>query len=446
MTQLQLFLLKSSLCMVLFYFSYLIVLRKETSFAWNRAYLLFVAIFSVTAPLMSYALPEPVYGQKLVVYLNPVFLNNKPQQVTTESSAAPDIFLMIYIGAVLIMSLRFIFRISQIFMLAFKNEKRYVGKSKIVIMPDSHSPFSFFRTIFIPRERLSDPILCKLMAHEQAHIRMLHSVDLIIYELIMIIQWFNPVVWMLKKELVAQHEFSADMDVIDSGVGRSEYRETLFNYAMCPGGNSVTNNFHSLLARRIKMLTFQRSDIIGKTKVLFCIPLPVMILFLLGASKAENFIPATGSALIQTIDHNTISPDTAKQLKIQNDKTNQPQKSPVSEKLQSGEIPAEKKGITETARDSSSLNRLASFPGGWDKFEEYLQKNLPLPASGKYRMARVVFVIKTDGSVTAKMEIGLDPESDKKILRVIDNMPKWNPSIKNGSPTETTIHFPIRIE
>ena len=135
-------------------------------------------------------------------------------------------------------------------------------------------PFSWMRTIVISRKDFEESGI-EIMTHEMAHIRARHSVDMLICSFCVILQWFNPAVWLLKQELENIHEYEADESVINHGIDAKHYQLLLIKKAVgSQRFTSMANSFnHSKLKKRITMMLKRKSNPWARLKYLYVLPL-----------------------------------------------------------------------------------------------------------------------------------------------------------------------------
>ncbi|MFC2132726.1 M56 family metallopeptidase, partial [Bacteroidota bacterium] len=161
---------------------------------------------------------------------------------------------------------------------------------KIVFTDRSFTSFSFFNIIFINKERIDNAQIDKVLAHEIIHVKQKHSVDLIILEILTIVQWFNPLIWLYRSSLKGVHEYLADEGVVLQGYNRSNYQDLLLSQAMGIRVNEFTHSFNqSLIKKRIIMMTKLRSKTSAKYKVLAIVPVLAIILMAFSGSKSITF-------------------------------------------------------------------------------------------------------------------------------------------------------------
>ncbi len=155
------------------------------------------------------------------------------------------------------------------------------------------APFSWMRYIVFSRQdRVSDHR--SIVLHEQAHIAMHHSADILVVDLLTAFQWFNPAIWMLRDDLRAIHEFEADDAVLRQGVAVRDYQLLLIRKAAAAAGYTIANNFsHSLLKGRITMMSKSTSPAIRSLRVLYVIPV-VFLALAVGCKKIYDVSPESG--------------------------------------------------------------------------------------------------------------------------------------------------------
>ena len=146
---------------------------------------------------------------------------NKPNSLT---------ILSIIFGLITsIFILRFIRSLSFIYKKLKTSNFEKQGKYRVFMSKANEESFSFFNYIFIEDEK-NKTTLEYILTHEKAHADQLHSVDLIIVEVLLCFFWFNPALWLLKKEIIQNHEFLADEAVLKQGFERNDYASTIFNF------------------------------------------------------------------------------------------------------------------------------------------------------------------------------------------------------------------------
>jgi hypothetical protein len=159
---------------------------------------------------------------------------------------------------------------------------------KVVVLDDEVAPFSWFRYIVISRDDYNDHRRA-IITHEQAHILLHHSVDVALCNLLVILQWFNPAAWLLKRELQNLHEFEADEAVINKGVNATQYQMLLIRKSVGERLFSMANCLnHNSLKKRITMMTIKKSNPWSRLKYLYVIPVAAIAVVSYASPKAEQ--------------------------------------------------------------------------------------------------------------------------------------------------------------
>ena len=268
MNDLLLYLLKSGCCLTLLYAVYWVFLKRETFFKLNRFFLLISLFLALVVPLIH--IPSPfrvIQIENTTAGISPVMTQQ------SQSIGATEIFLFIYLlGASIVIVQLMIQGIRIIYLIKSHSLKKYSGY-RIVEIDGNMPPFSFFHFIFIHPSICSRYDLERIMAHEHAHLKQFHSIDIILMELVVLIQWWNPFVWPYRRSLRETHEFLADEAVIAQGCDTAAYQMLIVEQCVGQKLFALANTFHqSQIKRRILMMTKNKSRSWAKGKALFIIP------------------------------------------------------------------------------------------------------------------------------------------------------------------------------
>ena len=185
-----------------------------------------------------------------------------------------QILLMVYLSGVLFFACRHIYSLGRLLMLLRSGEKEKMENGMtLVIHQQKISPFSWMKYIVISKVDLEEDGR-EILIHEAAHVRNRHSVDLLIADICIFFQWFNPASWLLKQELQNIHEYEADESVIREGVNTRQYQLLLIKKAVGTRLYSMANSFnHSKLKKRITMMLKEKSNPWARLKYLYVLPL-----------------------------------------------------------------------------------------------------------------------------------------------------------------------------
>lgn len=146
------------------------------------------------------------------------------------------------------------------------------GHVTIAVTEECKAPFSWMRTIVMNLDDYADGDRA-LLAHECGHIRNHHSIDVIFVDVLTALQWFNPVAWLLRKDLRAIHEFEADAAVVSQGFNRYQYLQLLVRKAAGSGGYSIANGINnSTLKKRVTMMLKDKTPKHGWMRLLYVVP------------------------------------------------------------------------------------------------------------------------------------------------------------------------------
>ena len=297
------YILESTICISVFYLLFRLLMRKETSFAVNRATLLTIVVASVIVPLVQLPqlLQAPVH-----VELIPEFSENKIQiqNLSATENATSDVVLQpvsesapatneltipletllryFYLAGALIAFLLFIRNIIQIFLLSRKATVQQMDGYRLLIVDREVPSFAFGRSVVISLTDY-DAHGSAILAHEQAHIRLNHFVDLLLLELVRTIHWFNPAVYALIGDMKEIHEFQADEQTLHSGIDVTQYQLLIIQKGVGPRRFALANSFnHCQIKKRIIMMNKQKNSKAWRWKVATFLPLLALLLMAFG--------------------------------------------------------------------------------------------------------------------------------------------------------------------
>ena len=276
------YILKSSVCLVLFYLFFRLLLSKETFHRFNRMALLGVLFFSLLIPCIEVTTRHQVEVQQAVLSIEQLLLMAELEATPANVGAVQEtptiswvqIVLLVYLAGILFLVCRNIYSLICLFRLVHsgKHEKLEKGVT-LVVHNQEIAPFSWMKYIVISRKDLKENGR-EILIHEMAHIHHRHSVDLLVADICIFFQWFNPGAWLLKQELQNIHEYEADETVINEGVNAKEYQLLLIKKAVGTRLYSMANSFnHSKLKKRITMMLKEKSNPWARLKYLYVLPL-----------------------------------------------------------------------------------------------------------------------------------------------------------------------------
>ena len=404
------YLLKLNIALMLLFSFYKLMFTGDTFFSWRRATLIGMYFVAILVPVMDFSAwlsnsegMTSIANEYATVVLPAVSTSSQGGEVLLWEL----IVLIVYSVVACVLLLRFLCQLVSIILLKNNSQSSYICDTEVYLLTDDEGPFSFFDWIFINPERHKSDEIEEIMMHELTHCQQLHSIDIIFSELFCIIFWFNPFVWLLKREVRLNLEYLADNNVLANGKDNKEYQYHLLGLTYRKNVATITNNFNVLpIKKRIKMMNKKETKGILKAKYALYIPLVAMLLAVSNLEAiARNVAKVTASVEIQQ----------------------KPKKAPNQVYTVAEVMP--------------------TFKGNLNK---WLSENLRYPkdAVSRKEQGRVmVSFIVTDKGEVIKPEIvrSVSPSLDKEALRVVSKMPAWNPGRNGNKKVATKYTLPVHF-
>ena len=408
------YIIKSALTLALLYVCIVPLLEKETFHRLNRILILGCLIMSFAIPLVHFTgRTNPTVDMvRQAVLLPEVLINDNANEQSVWSWA--DIIVCIYtLGVVAIFTMTVVQTVRLTKQLRQCEHITDNRGNTIVLTDCTTSPFCLFHYIVMSRDDYANN-RSFILTHEQEHIRLRHCIDLIILQVATIIQWFNPFVWLIGKNLKAIHEFEVDEAVLNKGIDATQYQKFLVVKAVGNRLQPFANNLNKeSLKRRIIMMNQKRSNRWMMLKALFIIPVAT-----LAVSVFANTTDMSSMAKAVNTTANSIS-------------TNNMQT---------------KQSDIKTADD---VEVMPEFKGGNKAMMEFLMMNMKYPESAakakQQGRAVVEFVVGKDGTISdiyIVKSAGYDV-LDNEAMRVVKSMPAWEPGKQKGKPVNVKYFMPI---
>ena len=452
MTDFLIYDLKVALLIAVFYMFYRLMLARETFHRVNRIVLLLTAV-------ASYLLPFCVitYHKTVVMHQTPLVTIDGLQATVYEPSSTPlwqTVLPILFIIGVALALGHTLCSLVRIIRLINHSEQHPQddGTTLCVTGNADLSPFSWMHYIVMNRSDYETND-ASILAHERGHIRLHHSWDILLVDLLTALQWFNPAMWMLRSDLRAIHEYEADAAVLSQGINARQYQYLLITKAGGIGGYSLANGItHSALKNRITMMTNKTSKSSHLLKLLALLPI-VGVTLALNAETVKDYVydepqkqvpvkKGKKNATIKTNGNTTIQVVETQDQK----KTEAPKAEQKEFKAEGTFTPDEQKEVPQDIFDVVEV--MPQFPGGAPKLFEYLSQNIRYPkeAMESNTQGRVIvsFVVCKDGSICdAKVVKSVSPALDAEGLRVISSMPNWTPGTQSGKTVNVKYTVPI---
>ena len=289
------YILKTSICLTGFYLFYRLLLSKETFHRFNRVALLGILLLSLLIPFCEITVPEESEVQQTLLTIEQILTlaDHVPQtEVEVLPSSIPlwlPVLLCIYLLGILFFLGRNLYSLSHMLRLLHGGRQEKLEKGITLIIHDKNiAPFSWMKYVVISEKDLQENGK-EILIHEMAHVHNRHSIDLLISDICIIFQWFNPTSWLLKQELQNIHEYEADETVIRQGVNAKQYQLLLIKKAVGTRLYSMANSFnHSKLKKRITMMLKEKSSPWARMKYLYVLPVASITLTAFARPEISN--------------------------------------------------------------------------------------------------------------------------------------------------------------
>lgn len=426
--------------------------------------------------------------------VNDVKADENAAQVVAQKKAPLSLIgpmrLIWLIGAI-VAALVFLFKLGKIIVIIIKSPKKKMPGYTAVFTGKEHGSYSFFNYAFFPNENVNEEIV----RHEMSHIAHHHSADILFVELMMILQWFNPFIYLYKRELQSLHEYMADRDVVATGIDKQNYMMLILQQCTAVDFSNMSNNFSFLLTKkRIKMITQNKKAKGVVIKALLTLPLFALLLFANCKSNGQNKVStekATENAVenesrttikigeesyVSFADPMEINLDgkdyTLDINSVKNEKTFKLGDHKVVAKNNHDERnsytvtvdgePFDIKYIVNMIFDETdelgdddevygAVDVMPEYFGGVNAMFDFIQKNVNYPESAKKKGIEgrvfVQFVVEKDGSLSSFQVLrGVNDELNDEAIRVLKMMPKWKPGMKDGKPVRVQYTMPFKFQ
>ena len=448
--------LKVAVLIAVFYMFYRLLLARETFHRVNRIVLLLTAVASFVLPLCvitmhrTVVMPMPTID----VELGSAVIDDTQPQKPLWQILLPVLYI-IGMAATLANTLWSMVRITSL--IRHSEQHPQADGTTICVTGNADlAPFSWMHYIVMNRSdyEINDPAI---LTHERGHIRLHHSWDVLLVDILTALQWFNPAIWMLRSDLRAIHEYEADGAVLSQGINARQYQYLLITKAGGIGGYSLVNGIsHSTLKNRITMMTNKTSKSSHLLKLLALLPI-VGVALALNAETVNDYVydepqkqvPVKKGKKNATIKTNGKTVLQVVEAQDQKAEAEAPKAESQTElKVEGTATASEQNQAPKDVFDVVEV--MPEFPGGVQELLGFLSKTIKYPAEAEKAgtQGRVIatFVVRKDGSISdAHIVKSVDPLLDAEALRVINAMPAWTPGTQNGKPVNVKYTVPINF-
>ncbi|MCR8910517.1 M56 family metallopeptidase [Barnesiella sp. ET7] len=411
------YLLQVHIALSLLFIAYKALSARNTHLVTRRALLLGILLFALTYPL--YRLPSVADAMPHTLQFTLPELSIAPA-AAAQTPASFNLYRLgawLYGGIALLLGLRMVIRLFSIVGLRRRGRLYREGAWRIVVCPEPIQPCSFFHWIFLPASMADPPdARATILKHEQAHIRQMHTLDILLGEVVAVLCWMNPLAWLLLKEIRLNLEYLADRAVLADEPEKRAYQYLLLDLALDNRPHASAIPFgHSFLKERIAMINRRASS--TRSRYRYLLVLPLCLLLVVGSQSCR-----------QSADH-----------KAANSPATTTETLPQTTTLR--EVP-EQEPVFEVAEV------MPEFPGGPQALFEFIRDNLKYPqeAIDNQTEGRVIlqFVVDKRGKVNnIQVKRSIDPALDRAAIDVVRALPAWKPGMQNGKQVNVRYTLPI---
>ncbi|SDR85458.1 Signal transducer regulating beta-lactamase production, contains metallopeptidase domain [Formosa sp. Hel1_31_208] len=418
---------------ILFLIIYDAFLRKETFFNLNRIYLLGTAILSIVIPFIKIERIKEVVAKDFNIRIPEVIIGNPLESIGTIDpqiamqagiNLEPEpssIWMIIVISGMCIATLILLIKITKLFWLAHQHPKQWLGNLLIIKLINSTKAFSFFHYIFLG-EKLNGQEKSTILEHEIIHVKQKHTLDLLFFEVLRVVFWFNPLVYMYQYRMATLHEYVADAKALEHS-NKAAYYDNLLAQVFETEQFSFVNPFfkQSLIKKRILMLSKSKSRPLNLSKYLLILPL------------ISGMLVYSSCSVFKNKQDVTVARTEVKEVK----------------QVESGEIPfatveeAPTFTICESLKTNEERKQCMS-----ENISKHVAKNFntdlasELGLVGRQRI-NVMFKIDKDGVVTGAKARAPHPKLEEEAVRVINTLPQFIPGKHKGVSVMVPYSLPI---
>ena len=417
------YILKANLFLVMFYGFYFVFFRKETFHKANRYFLVVGAMLALILPFVrsSQMLKPEIISTEIQAVAYNLYYQGEELAVSpvVETYSYLDILKYLYWVGLIIAVLLFLSRIRKT-ILWLKSNKNTKGTA-----------FSFLGKIFIDNHLEQKSVIFR---HEDIHVKQKHFLDLIFFEMLQIVFWFNPIIYFYKKSIAIIHEFLADEEASKIAQDKVTYASLLVSkqFSIQPATIFTQHFFnHSTLKSRIIMLSKNPS----KKTALLKFGLLAPAFFVMLAISSFTVVDSPKLEVILTKLEESPSKNVTKN----------------STDLPKVEIKSDTSKPSLVTEIFTIVEQNPEYPGGTTAMYKYLGENIRYPSeaqkANKQGKVYVKFVIKSDGKIdNINIIKSVSPELDNEAIRIIQNMPNWRPAEQNGKPVSVYFNLPINFK
>ncbi|MFA0960663.1 TonB family protein [Roseivirga sp. BDSF3-8] len=407
------YLAESLLCGIIFLVFYRLVLAGEKSFSFNRFYLLGSLLLMFLLPLLHINTQAGGVGDLSTIYLPEVEMNGGKNVSTNEATIHWGLWVLwSYLAISAILFIRLVSNLTNIMQRVRKAESSTEDGYRLVHVREDVPVSTFFHYIFWPQHMsLSTEEQSMVLKHEITHVKQWHTLDLLLVNTLASLFWILPVWKQYRKAFEETHEYLADREVLRNTTPQS-YGSLIAKYTLKQSGLTLTHSFANQSLKRITMMKNTLNSI-KPMKLLMAFPLAAVMFWTVSCEESDV---------------------------IEEEQTEQPVlKEHTTIESEAGELPDD----VLTIVDEQPMPE-----GGFPAIAQHIQETLKYPGEaeklGIEGRVYVQFIVNTDGSISNVKAIkGIGHGCDAEAIRVVSEMPHWNPGIKDGETVKVRMVLPI---
>ena len=464
------YVLKAGVFLLVFYLFNRLFLSRETFHRFNRIVWLLIIPLSLLLPFCAPGSFDPLVwfglkeqqGQMLTIPEGMTATVMDPSNGSVVMARMVQWILLVYFTGMLVCFLFDVISYIKLTAILWKNKgngkgdtfgdlldeckklSRVRGKVRLLVHSQETAPFSWMHYIVVSeRDMVEDGR--DILIHELSHIRMGHSWDLILTDLLILFQWFNPAAWLMKQSIQQVHEFQADDAVLKAGISAKQYQLLLIKKAVGTRRYSMANSFnHSKLKKRITMMWKKKSSKWAFAKCMYALPLAFIAITAFATPEISGRLSEISSV---------------KDIKISLQQNMTPQDPPPPPPSPPVVVPAPTDvipiphGVQDTLVSLGVIDIKPLFANGKDEneFTRWVFEHVKYPGEAKTKgiQGRVVaaFVLNHEGNVTdVQILRGVHPLLDAECIRVLESSPKWErPGMHEGKTVNVRYNFPLNF-
>ncbi|MCM5662259.1 M56 family metallopeptidase [Galbibacter mesophilus] len=449
---------------LIFLVIYDLFLKKETFFNWNRMYLIATPMLSFLLPFIKIEQFKSTVSEDSIFLLPEVVVGNSSETIesnTVNFISSIAVWEWVLIAGSFISVCWFLYKLIQLHQLKNQGDIHYFQRYRRVSV-DREVAFSFFNTIFIGKKILQKPH-DHIIEHELVHIKEKHTWDLLFFEVIRIVFWFNPLIYIYQSRITELHEFIADAKTVKNN--KKEHYNRLLEEVFKTERISFVNQFfnHSLIKKRIVMLQKSKSKKVWQLKYLLLFPLVLGMLFYTSCEKEETTVVENQKMSLEeqiqqlettlASESEAISPDLRKRIfslsvKASKGKFTSKGEFDANKLDQGADVPFTVIPQKPMFTDCDGVAQENQFDCFKEKLDSHVRATFKYPeeakANGEQGRVYINFRINTDGSVTVLNTRAPAASLDAEGKRIIEALPTLIPGKdQNGNLHPVTFAYPI---